>query len=103
MRRIRCVTLPRASRTNSSATWVSLDENEFYGTANNYSSYYAQSRYLLYYLQEKGLLVKFYHEFLAHSKADPTGYQTLQKILNERDMPAFQKKWEQYILDLRSP
>jgi Protein of unknown function (DUF1570) len=82
-----------------------LDEDEFYGTgtANNYSSYYAQSRYLLYYLQEKGLLVKFYHEFRAHSKTDPTGYQTLQKVLNERDMTAFQKKWEQYILNLRSP
>ena len=44
---------------------------------------YAQARYLCYYLQEKGLLVKFYREFAANHKADPTGYKTLQRVLGE--------------------
>jgi hypothetical protein len=61
---------------------------------------YGQARYLCYYLQERGLLVKFYKEFYANRKNDPTGYQTLQAVLNEPDMNAFQKKWEKFVLDL---
>jgi hypothetical protein len=61
---------------------------------------YSQSRYLCYYLQEKGLLVKFYREFTANQSADPTGYLSLQKVLGESDLRAFQKKWEQFVLGL---
>ena len=64
---------------------------------------YAQARYLLYYLQERSLLVKFYKDFLAARKDDPTGYKTLVKVLGESDMAAFQKKWEDFILKLRFP
>lgn len=62
---------------------------------------YSQARYLCYYLQERGLLVKFYKEFYANRKSDPTGYKTLQSVLGETDMDAFQKKWEKFVLDLR--
>src|SRR4029077_21061253 len=34
-RRIMCVTLPRPSRTNSSATWLTLDENVLSDRATN--------------------------------------------------------------------
>ncbi|HEX8852321.1 MAG TPA: hypothetical protein VF754_02480, partial [Pyrinomonadaceae bacterium] len=61
---------------------------------------YGQARYLCYYLQERGLLVRFYKEFYNRRKDDPTGYQTLQTILGETDMTAFQKKWEKFVLDL---
>jgi len=55
---------------------------------------YAQARYLLYYLQEQGLLVKFYHEFRRSAQDDPTGYGTLCKVLGRKkeDMDAFQKE-----------
>ncbi len=62
---------------------------------------YGQARYLCYYLQEQGLLVKFYKEFYANRKTDPTGYQTLQAVLSEPDMNAFQQKWEKFVLDLK--
>ena len=64
---------------------------------------YAQARYLCYYLQERGLLVKFYHEFLAAHENDPTGYKTLQKVLGEKDMADFQKRWEAFVLKLTFP
>jgi hypothetical protein len=64
---------------------------------------YAQARYLCYYLQEHGLLVKYYHEFRKHAAADPGGYQTLQSVLGERDMEAFKRKWEAYVAKLRFP
>lgn len=62
---------------------------------------YAQARYLCYYLQQKGLLVKFYKEFHANQKTDPTGYATLQKVLGETDMDQFKKRWEKFVLGLR--
>ena len=61
---------------------------------------YAQARYLCYYLQERGLLIKFYKEFYAHRRADPTGYQTLQTVTGENDINAFQKRWEKFVLGL---
>ena len=61
---------------------------------------YAQARYLCYYLQERGLLVRFYREFLANRAADPTGFDTLKRVLGSDDMDAFQKDWEKFVLGL---
>ncbi|MGB7345960.1 MAG: hypothetical protein WBD20_17210 [Pirellulaceae bacterium] len=64
---------------------------------------YAQSRYLCYYLQEQGLLEKYYHNFVANQKTDPTGYRTLQTVLETDDMAEFQAAWQSYVLKLRFP
>jgi hypothetical protein len=64
---------------------------------------YAQSRYLLYYLQERGLLRDFYRAFRVARGKDPTGYATLVQSLGERDMDAFQRRWERYVSTLRFP
>jgi hypothetical protein len=95
----------KEGKTISFARLTSLSDDEFYGAPGNaqYSQYYAQARYLCYYLQEKGLLVKFYHAFVANAPRDPTGYKTLQRVLGESDMAIFQRKWEQFVLGLRSP
>src|SRR2546429_853415 len=92
-------------KTLSFRQLTSMSDSEFYGGTDNagYSRYYAQARYLCYYLQEKGLLVKFYHDFAEHVKQDPTGYETLKHVLGESDMDAFKKKWEEFVLELRSP
>lgn len=78
---------------------TSLDANGFYNEDKGVN--YAQARYLCYYLQQKGLLVKFYQQFLTHQREDPTGFKTLQKVLAETDMEAFKTKWEKYVLTLR--
>ena len=44
---------------------------------------------------------KFYRRFHANAAKDPTGYATLQAVLGRRDMDAFQKEWEAYVLKLR--
>lgn len=77
---------------------TSMTDREFYEEATGTN--YAQARYLLYYLQEKKLLVKYYREFTANSATDPSGYKTLQKILGERDMAAFQRRWEAFVMKL---
>jgi hypothetical protein len=80
-------------------TLTSTTPSEFYNSDKGTN--YAQARYLCYYLQQKGLLVKFYREFHANQKTDPTGYQSLKKILGEPDMDAFERKWEKFVLALR--
>ncbi len=62
---------------------------------------YAQARYLLYYLQEHGLLVDFYRRFRAAAAADPTGLDTLAAVLGEPDLTAFQRRWQTWVLGLR--
>ncbi|MEL7500165.1 MAG: DUF1570 domain-containing protein [Planctomycetota bacterium] len=83
------------------ATFKELCETstrEFYrGAGTNY----AQARYLCYYLQERGLLNKFYHAFVKNAQDDPSGYETLQSVLGTEDMGSFQEKWEAYVLKLK--
>ena len=77
---------------------TSMDTNTFYSDTRGVN--YAQSRYLLYYLQEKKLLVDYYRLFHSQRKNDPTGYQSLIKILGNPNMERFQKQWEKYVLEL---
>lgn len=88
----------RAGTVPSFKTLTSLKARAFYD--QDKGTNYGQARYLCYYLQQRGLLVKFYREFHAHQKTDPTGYRTLQKVLGERDMTRFQQKWQKYVLAL---
>jgi len=62
---------------------------------------YSQARYLCYYLQEKGLLQRYYRAFRKNSADDPTGFKTLQTVLAETDMDDFQKRWETEVLKLK--
>ena len=88
----------KAGEVGSFKDLMAMDVNAFYSDSRGVN--YAQSRYLCYYLQQKGLLFTFYKQFHAHQKTDPTGYKTLQSILGERDMSLFQRKWEKYVLNL---
>ncbi len=82
-------------------TLTSMDENAFYN--EDKGTNYAQSRYLLLYLQEKGLLVDYYHAFRKAADEDPTGYETLKATLGEQDMAAFKKTWQSWVLALTFP
>ena len=72
---------------------------EFYH--DQYGTNYGQARYLCYYLQQQGLLRKFYHQFAKNAEQDPTGLQTLASVLRQDDMDAFKKHWETYVADLK--
>jgi hypothetical protein len=91
----------RAKTVPSFESLTSTTDAEFYG--NDKGTNYAQARYLCYYLQEKGLLFRYYHAFRKDAKTDPTGCQTLKKTLGEKDMDAFKKKWEDFVLGLKFP
>lgn len=75
--------------------------DEFYSSRRGDN--YAQARYLCYYLQERDLLVSFYSEFMKNRTKDPSGINSLKKILGENDLNAFQSKWEKFVEKLTFP
>ena len=80
---------------------AALSPRAFYGPGQ--SVRYAQARYLFYYLQQKNLLGKFFHEAKKQRNLDASGYNTLVKILKITDEPAFRNQWEAYCLKLTFP
>jgi len=78
---------------------MSLNSRAFYD--DDKGTNYGQSRYLCYYLQQRGLLVKYYREFVNHQKDDSSGYKTLVRVLAIRDVAAFKRRWEKFVLGLQ--
>jgi len=85
-------------RLGSFEKLTSTTTREFYdGDATNY----AQARYLCYWLQEQGKLRDFYKSFVADSKEDSTGIETLKSQITPKTVGDFQKSWEAWVLKLR--
>jgi len=83
---------------------TALDPHAFY--ADDSGVHYAESRYLLYYLQQKGELRAFYRAARAARAKDPTGYAALVATLaklGEHDTDAFRPKWEAFVNALTFP
>jgi hypothetical protein len=88
----------RARRAPSLAELVATSQDDFYGEKSGL--YYAEARYLLYYLQEKDLLSRFYRTFAAGLAADPTGRAALEETLGQ-DLPAFEPTFKKFVMALR--
>lgn len=91
----------RQGAVPSFKTLTHTTTQEFY--SQDPGTNYAQARYLLFYLQEQGLLQQYWATLRANASSDPSGYGSLVKTLKEKDLAAFQKRWEQWVLSLRFP
>jgi hypothetical protein len=91
----------RAGTVPSFEQLTATTDRQFY--REDSGTNYAQARYLLLYLQERGLLRRFYDEFAAAHRADPTGYRTLTRVLGNPDMARFQREWSTWVLGLKFP
>lgn len=89
----------REDRVPSFEKLTAMSDHEFYDLDKGTN--YAQARYLLYYMQEKRLLRRYYRAYLENRKDDPTGFETLKTILDESDMDAFKERWQEFVLKLR--
>jgi hypothetical protein len=89
-REIRADTLPAL------ATLLGTSSDEFYGAA--YDSY-AYARYLMAYLQERGVLVDFYRKF-RDDPDDRTGAATLRSVLGVDDLADLEPAWRRWVLGL---
>lgn len=84
-------------RRPSIASMVATTRSEFYGAQSGV--YYAQARYLCYYLQEKGQLRAFYKRFHKDQASDPSGAASLKAIVG--DLAAFDKRFETWASGLK--
>ena len=81
---------------------ITQSDQEFRGDKEPLN--YANARYLCFYLQERGLLAKFYKTFRTAHKAgtDKTGWDSFKKVIGEP--PAtFEKKWHAWVKTLKWP
>ena len=62
---------------------------------------YAQARFLCYYLQQQGKLRAYYRRFRSSRGSDPAGVRSLKQVLKIRNLAAFQRRWERWVLGLR--
>lgn len=88
-----------ADRVPTFEQLTAMSDKRFYGEHSGL--HYAQARYLLYYLQEKDLLGRFYREYLDRRSEDKTGYAALVAVLGGPDMAAFQRRWARWVRRLR--
>jgi hypothetical protein len=77
---------------------VRTTDDQFYD--DDTGVHYAMARYLCYWLQERGLLVKFVQRAQALKAVDATGFQALQETLGG-DPDSFQKDWEKFVMALK--
>ena len=77
-----------------------IRDDEFY-KAENVGLNYAQARYLMYYLQEKKLLRAYYEGFRDNAKDDPTGIDTLKKLVGPASLAEFEMQWREWVMTLK--
>ena len=76
--------------------WLAEASDEaFYGHGSGV--HYAEARYLMYYLQEAGVLQRFVADVEEHRDDDPSAYRALSRAVGESDMVAFQQHWERWV------
>lgn len=72
--------------------------SEFYGEDSG--RHYAQARYLMLWLQEKGRLPAYWTAFRKNVRKDPTGYETLVEVIGAKDMKKWRAEWERWVMKL---
>jgi len=77
-----------------------IEDANFYDRAN-VGINYAQARYLLMYLQNKGLLPDYYKKFRANAERDPQGLKTLETIIGPKSLEQFETDWKKWVMALR--
>jgi len=82
------------------AKLVATTNAEFRGA--NEGLHYAEARYLVMFLQHKGLLPRFYRQFRDGAKEDPTGAKTLAAVAG-KSLPELEVEWVAWVKALRFP
>jgi hypothetical protein len=80
------------------------DAAVFYG--ENRGNNYAAARYLLYYFQERGVLRDLWRRLVTGGRREDGGLAIVGEFaerLGHRDLGAFRRTWESYVLALRYP
>jgi hypothetical protein len=95
--------LQEAIRAGTLRPLQELIEDEHFYRKDLVGMNYAQARYLLMYLQEKGLLRPFYRSLRVGHTSDSTGLAALQKVIGDQKLRDFEQQWRTWVLGLRFP
>jgi len=93
--------LQKALQANTLRPLADLIADDDFRNEERVGINYAQARYLMLYLQEKGLLQKYYIAFRSAHKDDPTGLQTLKKIVAPQKWDDFENDWRKWVMTLK--
>jgi hypothetical protein len=80
------------------------DSNKYFADQRQIPLAYAEVRYVMLFLQEKGILVKWYNQYCEDWKSDPTGVKALEKTYS-KPLAEFQADWLTFVdgLDFKMP
>ena len=78
---------------------IATSDSEFRG--EHEALHYAEARYFCMYLQQRGLLSKFYRKFRDNYKESPSGEKFLVEVLG-KDLDSAEKDWQVWIRGLKS-
>jgi hypothetical protein len=92
--------LKQAIRKDQLRPLRELIEDENFYAVDRVGMNYAQARYLLMYLQQKGLLTDYYARFRDNAEDDPTGLKTLRQVAAPSGLDALEKEWRKWVLTL---
>ena len=77
-----------------------IESDDFYGDKHAGMNY-AQARYLLMYLQERGKLAEYYAKFRAGHDQDKTGLKTLEQMIGAGTLEEWEREWRQWVVELK--
>jgi hypothetical protein len=90
----------KAGRIGPFAKFVALSDAQF--RDDDEADHYGQARYLMLYLQERGLLVRFVKRALELQTEDPTAGRALKETLGA-DWKGLDATWRRWVATLRFP
>jgi hypothetical protein len=88
----------RDGRTYSFGDLFMLSGDDFYARGTGLET--AEARYICYYLQEHDALRSFYREFRTVRERDPTGRDTLVRVLDAESLAEVENDWQRFVLAL---
>ena len=77
---------------------VATTTRQFYGPGSDL--HYSEARYFCMYLQENGLLEKYYKKFRGNYDKDKTGRKFLEELLGKK-LDEIQKDWLKWVKTLK--
>jgi hypothetical protein len=93
--------LQKAIKAGTLRSFKELAADPDFYNAEHVGLNYGQARYLMFYLQEKGLLVRYYKTFRDAGTSDSVGIPSLEKIIAPKKLDAFEKEWRAWVMTLR--
>jgi hypothetical protein len=92
----------RRKKTVSFRDLMGMDHKRFMSLQGRSGIAYAQVRYMMMYLYEKGKLVEWYRAYTEGYEEDPTGARAMEKVFGE-SLTRVETAWRQWVLDLADP